>query len=296
MKPEVQAELDRFLAHHGVKGMKWGVRRAEKKAAKAADKADAKWVKDVAKSWVGVYNGAADSNNAVLKRLNNDPRFKNQDFRKPSALRSQYYEEMRQAFEKNYNDSAAKVLPKNPTGRLKVSMTLDNPSQFPSFYVDATDAMAHADSLERFQLNVEYDDMGYISSINVPAELMQTDITEEDLDAYLEHYGVKGMKWGVHRTRGSGTVSSMPRSAKQMTDEELQRAVDRLNLEQRYHNLNVRKTKRGHEKVKELLAIGTTVNAAIAFAASPAGKIVIKKVSSLMAGKEAAGIPASMLT
>lgn len=120
--------------------------------------------------------------------------------------------------------------------------------------------------------------------------------TKAELDRFLAHYGVKGMKWGVHRARGSGTVTKKPDSIKNLSDEELKAKVDRMNLEQRYNNLNARKSKQGHDKVKELLAYGATINAVIAFAASPAGKMVAKKVTALMGSKEAAGISADLLT
>lgn len=42
----------------------------------------------------------------------------------------------------------------------------------------------------------------------------------------LMHYGVKGMKWGVRKSEIA-----------QLSDEELQRRVNRLNLEKRYKEL-----------------------------------------------------------
>lgn len=59
-------------------------------------------------------------------------------------------------------------------------------------------------------------------------------------DPYLEHHGVKGMKWGIRhdKPRLSRKQKRLAKSdygkAKTMSDQELQRAINRINLEQNY--------------------------------------------------------------
>ena len=100
-------------------------------------------------------------------------------------------------------------------------------------------------------------------------------MTEELVDNFLEHYGVKGMRWGVRRSNPSGgstkTVAKKlatnpaakttpkpaaktevktvtkpkaeaevphgPKKASEMSTEELQRIIQRINLEKQYNNL-----------------------------------------------------------
>ena len=66
----------------------------------------------------------------------------------------------------------------------------------------------------------------------------------------LEHYGIKGMKWGVRKARsvGSRIKSALARpkqrryersdyaKAKSMSNQELQQTINRINLEQGYIN------------------------------------------------------------
>lgn len=69
--------VENFLMHYGVKGMKWGVRhdkprvnraqrRNQKKEAKALAKAQKKWDENVNKNWYVAYNKAVDYANKVL--------------------------------------------------------------------------------------------------------------------------------------------------------------------------------------------------------------------------------------
>jgi hypothetical protein len=68
-------------------------------------------------------------------------------------------------------------------------------------------------------------------------------------DLYLEHYGVKGMKWGVRRDRRQlkaaskgrkagerASSRSMP-SASSLSDDQLRSAVNRMQMEQQYTKL-----------------------------------------------------------
>lgn len=98
----------------------------------------------------------------------------------------------------------------------------------------------------------------------------------------LVHHGIKGMKWGVRRTeaqlaraRGntksdektSSTSTKKAESTKrkkmsEMSDEELRRVVNRLQLEQQYRNLNPEKVSAGkkfaNKVVKDIVIPVTT--------------------------------------
>lgn len=77
---------------------------------------------------------------------------------------------------------------------------------------------------------------------------------------YLEHYGAKGMKWGVRKDRkGSGKGTSSPKSAKGMSDAELKTRVNRLNMEKQYSDLVNKKSpnssvSKGHTVVTGIVA------------------------------------------
>lgn len=87
----------------------------------------------------------------------------------------------------------------------------------------------------------------------------------------LAHYGIKGMKWGIRRTeaqlaraRGKSTtktkateekkpVTPKKKSLSEMSDEELRRTVDRMNLEARYRQLNPEKVSSGRRFVNKVM-------------------------------------------
>lgn len=59
---------------------------------------------------------------------------------------------------------------------------------------------------------------------------------------FLSHHGVKGMKWGVRKDRKSSSKGSQSSGtpkpkAHELSDEDLKKAIERMNLEQQYSNL-----------------------------------------------------------
>lgn len=111
----------------------------------------------------------------------------------------------------------------------------------------------------------------------------------------LAHYGVKGMKWGVRRSQAELDRAANRRSGsedyqrtraakkkirrgstKNLSNDELRDLVNRMNLEQQYNRLTSKSSKgsQAHKVVKDTLAVGDTVNRAVAFADSPTGKFL----------------------
>jgi len=124
-------------------------------------------------------------------------------------------------------------------------------------------------------------------------------ITEDDV---LEHFGVKGMRWGVRRSpaalkKAAGSVDYRSAKAirdkgkksgvKSLTNKQLETASKRLSAEQRYSQLVSQQGRltRGHNVVKAVLAIGGTASAAYGLATSPAAKagagFLIKNIKNL---------------
>jgi len=86
---------------------------------------------------------------------------------------------------------------------------------------------------------------------------MKNDIHEK-AQAVIEHYGTKGMQWGVRkkRTRSSEskTTSALrKKKAFQLTDDELKKVNARLNLEKQFNQLNPSATAKASKVVVGVL-------------------------------------------
>jgi hypothetical protein len=133
--------------------------------------------------------------------------------------------------------------------------------------------------------------------------------TTESLDDILEHYGIKGMRWGVRRTeaqlaraRGekkSGKLTKTPKNMQSkdaatvkkakakitkegdtsaLSNDELRAVVQRMNLEAQYKNMGKSQQKNGKSAIKEMKQTQHKMNEVMKFINSPAGKAVSEGV------------------
>lgn len=92
--------------------------------------------------------------------------------------------------------------------------------------------------------------------------------TDDEIDDFLEHFGILGMKWGVRRERGSdgriieGSRGSddhqkardlKKKGARNLSNSELKAYVERMNLEKQYSNLNKKEVSAGRKFVSDVL-------------------------------------------
>lgn len=119
----------------------------------------------------------------------------------------------------------------------------------------------------------------------------------------LAHYGIRGMKWGVRRyqnkdgsltaagkkrysgdggnagtTKSTTSSSSGRKKVSEMTDDELNRAVRRLQLEQQYRQLNPEKISAGQKFVNKV-AKDVIIPAATTVARNAVQKVMQDAVS-----------------
>lgn len=113
-----------------------------------------------------------------------------------------------------------------------------------------------------------------------------------DKSKMLYHTGVLGMKWGVRRTKKNKGLNktsredkqkSKPKDVKEMSDEELRKVVNRLQMERQYSQLSTGNVSKGKEYIQKVIKAGTTVAAVTTTALTlhnNAGKIkaILKKI------------------
>lgn len=106
------------------------------------------------------------------------------------------------------------------------------------------------------------------------------------VEQILEHYGTKGMKWGVRKSRvpkqgpsddakqaHKGLVKATVSGPQALTNRELKMVNERLNLEQNYQRLSYNPSK-AKQILDTIFSTGKTVNDAVAFAGSPSGQAI----------------------
>lgn len=118
--------------------------------------------------------------------------------------------------------------------------------------------------------------------------------------SFLEHFGIKGMKWGVRRNKTSVDVRSedvkntdrskatiRKHGTKALSTGDLQRLVTRMNLEQQYSQLRTKEPNKittGHAAVKQILGVAKTGVEVYTLFNSTAGKAAILLGSQVVKG------------
>ena len=131
------------------------------------------------------------------------------------------------------------------------------------------------------------------------------------LTGMLQHYGVKGMKWGVRRSDAelskASSASKAPESAdsraanaaqvkinqsgtKSLSNQELQGLITRMNLERQYSTMASQRPNdldRGLQTVQKVLKVGKTVEEVRKFMKTDTGKAVATGVKGALAATAA---------
>ncbi len=296
-------KVDIFLKHQGVKGMKWGVRKdrgheGEKAKTKTIAKLDKQYEKSFAgaSGYIKVQNQMAEHINARVASLND--KHAGRDITDGSPGQKAYLRD----YEKLVDDAAAASTEAfgtnaSGTGRAKITRYGEG---YESTWQAQWEDLKHADGDTCIKITPKFNVKGFIVSTKL-----------EIIEKELKHFGVPGMKWGKHKAevipdgevrvnqKKPGTkvasaggkkieahpdaisaATSRQRAKASTTDalsnDELQKLVNRMNLEQQYSNILVKEaaTSKGKNWVKQLRTVGKTANEVATFANSPAGKLL----------------------
>jgi hypothetical protein len=196
-------ETDKILAHHGVKGQKWGVRRAAKKA----QRADARFEKKATSfgTKVELHNSVGDVMNQHIGRINAKPEYvkaandgilENDNHPITKKYTKEYMDVYVREMQKVL-DSSPRTL--NPSGTKK--LVVKEAPEFLGFKVTLKDVKHTDDST--FNVKFVRDDKGMIIGFTLD-ELQQGMAAVNNI---LAHHGVKGQKWGVRRNKTTTAVT-----------------------------------------------------------------------------------------
>lgn len=215
--------VDDILQHHGVKGMRWGVRksttgapsRSERRAAKSLAKRDAKFetigtkknaqyeikrlannsIQPVVQSKVYQMNARPEYAKAIAEGRLKDPN---------DPVAKKYVNEYNKMYINTMNDYLKGY--SNASGT-RVARAYLNSSSFSGFDIRVENAQVkHADDSMIMRIKLIKDDKGRITGSEVSEDSMAQ--TSMLIGEVLEHHGVKGMRWGIRKDRSSNVSVS----------------------------------------------------------------------------------------
>lgn len=206
------------IQHYGVMGMHWGIRKDD-----GLSKEDKQWKKsglskDQRKA---VRSAAAKDFKTVVGKINSKPEYKNipdvefsaENGRESPRVRK-YRDEVLNAAQ-TAMDKASLQIPPSPSGKLRHRLVADTPFGWPG--------------------STALDDHVLWSWDIVNAETLTHSIEDSTV---LAHYGVMGMHWGIRKDKNQLRKERLHKQQlKQMSDQDLQKVVNRMRLEQQYRDM-----------------------------------------------------------
>lgn len=253
------------LMHFGVKGMKWGVRRRARRDAKEFTQAK-------------MYYGEGAGNRrklikATVKARSKDPFYKSEFDKAVSKtdMGKRAAQARRQRGRKNARNSAGKTV--RGVGNIATGNLSRAGGALALGYIGYQGAKAAGIAPTEKQL---------LTKAVKGAKKIKRVVQHDDV---LAHYGVRGMRWGIRKSRIKGAKKWT--SAKQakidgMSDDQLRRVNNRIRLEKEYRQLTQTRMERYRSKVgkaAEEAAFNTLQNAiqkGLKKAASQGGSAAIK--------------------
>ena len=237
---ETSEKVEEFLAHYGVKGMRWGVRRDLKKL-RPGDRADyiarkdSKWTAKVEANpkVAKISKMASKDAKRQIKQLNTQ--YAKKDLKKDALTRSRYDSEIQSILTQSLAKASNKVHGMSPTrlsevkvyrfsdgsmlagigSRNNVKLTAqrakitkaDEKRAKRDARAESKAAKAEVKHADLESLSEEdaadvifaftLDSNGFATDVITPFDDLEH---SEELDDFLAHYGVKGMRWGVRRS------------------------------------------------------------------------------------------------
>lgn len=259
-----EQKVNDYLEHYGVKGMRWGVRkdREQKKSETTISSTDS-----VADKIIG--GNFKDSNEKKLKQIldalkdSGVPKFaidsiknyaKNGNIEFKNASGESKYLKVSES-------SASKI--KDANAKANSSLLSSKKSK------ESKESKESDDKIPSFEGDSVIDKIKKIADLPIslwPAAIKKASLSHSDIDEmedYLEHFGIIGMKWGVKHgppypldrktsksIKNSGKVTI---NIKELSDDDLRRIVQRLNMEKQLKELTKEDTKKADNYAKKTL-------------------------------------------
>ena len=207
------------LQHAGVKGMRWGVR-------KTPDEADKQWQKKMLGSKISrkgvvidptpkidkdVLKTSKKELKATTKEINNKPEYK--AAKKAGTLKDENHPTTKK-YDKEQFDAFSKVMTKNLASHPKVLSPSGNTKlafrRTKDTWWIGTEEVKHADEV-LFTVRPIRDEDGAIIDFEFVEDIMAQSSVDLGSEFILEHFGVKGMKWGRRAAAGAKATSTFVR-------------------------------------------------------------------------------------